>query len=528
MKRFFAEWNTWFPSKTATLIVFGFILIAQFGYITFYSAGNVGHRSEVGAVDDDGGWNIQKTTITRWYKDNGWSLYGPMYFRINHTLNKLFPTLKNRPGLTPGEAEEMSASLAISITSAVSLFAIAFLLAFILLESWAERLALTVVLSAAILSNELWAEFVIRAHPDLLFAAFAAWAGYFTWRMLHNDFDRVDYRGSAVLWGLATAVKLSIGLFLPGLIFFVLKPFSKPAVKRAAFYALWMFGAYFVIGFPQTVTLDRPVRHVLAQNKFSSPADWPTYVKWFELFADQLWRPALVILVIALFAARRRFSFKPKPLLWMWIFFAVSTFMLVSRKISSPADHYTFPFSAIFWVLLAVTVLPLSSLFADRLRKGPEFVRAALILLVFWPLTWGYIPESFSAALAKHQRCRPEAREAHEILRKKVEDGHFVFVDPYVPYPTEHKDKKLINEWGLTFENLHRRDFDVIALNRNFDSAFTREPEPTDYTKNDVPDWQPKREFYKVFSGKDEALDQQGRLWKRTYSNECGVDIYER
>lgn len=529
IKRFFAEWSTWFPSATASVLIFAFVFAAQLNFVGYYTAHNVQPRSVVGSVDDDAGWNTHKTMITRWYKDNGWALYGPLYFRINHTLQTLFPQIVSPEELSVYERAEQSAQYAIMITSTLSLFGLALLIGWALLESWAERLALAVVLVAAFLADGQWSAFILRAHPDVLFSIAAAAAAFYSLRMLDTGFALAYYRGSAVLWGLATCIKLSISLFLPGLILFVLAPFSFPKVKRALFYGLWMFAAYFVIGFPQTITLDRPVRDLLTQNQFSALGGWDTIARWLHLIFEQAWRPALVIVITGLVLGTNRFDYKARALGRMWAFAVVSTGLLVMRVISTPADHYTLPFVAIMLVLLAASVAALvRGRVAGTLTRVPVFLRASLLLVVFYPITNGYLPATLATELAKQQQCRPEAAAVDRYVRARIKENRIIFVDPYAPFPSDEKNKHVYNEWGISLKTLAARPYDVLILNAKFYGRFTPKEGVSEYVRRDSPDWESKRDAYLLFDGQQRAHLPDGQKWKLVSQDACGFQAWER
>jgi len=514
-------------AKRLMLILLGAFLVLQFGYISAYNARNVSTRGLMGAVDDDAGWNIQKTMSTTWYNDNGWALYGPLYFRLNHTIHNLFPALKTSAEMTNAEAREQSVHFAIMSLSVLSVFGIAFLLSFILVSEWIDRLTYTFILVSAIFTSEMWSHFALRAHPDLLFSFLIALSGYFTIKMLASQYNKY-FKLSAVLWGFAACVKLSIGLFLPGIIV-MLRPWSKTGFKRTFMYGVWMFLGYFAIGFPQTIVLDRPFKDVFKQNKFSAPADWESIIHNLDLLRDQMFTPVIALILLALFyrgASIERFDKKTAN--WFLIMWAIAVFMLFSRKILSTGDHYPLPMAALFWVGLACAyTVPSRFSWMKRLDQWPIVVRSVLLLVLFYPFNWGYLPSTFALALEKQNSCREEMAKANDLIREKLKSESLILVDPYVPYPYSAKNKLVFNDWGFSSDHLAERPYQYLVLNSKFYGRFMGDEDPTPYVMIDSPNWRKFREFYKLFSGQNEVTDASGKKWRKIFTNSCGIEMFE-
>src|SRR5262245_58170473 len=85
MKLLVKYWRDHKPQLLAWIT--GFILLLQVFNLHSYVVHTVDHQAIVTVNDDDAGWNIAKAIKTRWWKDNGWVLYGPAYFRLNHSIH---------------------------------------------------------------------------------------------------------------------------------------------------------------------------------------------------------------------------------------------------------------------------------------------------------------------------------------------------------------------------------------------------------------------------------------------------------
>src|SRR5687768_1913278 len=66
-------------------------LLAQVAHHTQLIGDFMDHRAVIEAHDNDAGEMIRVTEKTRWYNDNGFRYYTPLYFRLAHTLAALAP-----------------------------------------------------------------------------------------------------------------------------------------------------------------------------------------------------------------------------------------------------------------------------------------------------------------------------------------------------------------------------------------------------------------------------------------------------
>src|SRR5262245_802928 len=119
--------------------VAGLILLLQILNLHSYIVQTVDHQAIVAVNDDDASWNIAKTVKTRWWKDNGWVLYGPGYFRLNHTIQYLWGRTADPRNEGDQEIWERTAHHAILTVSLLSVLGIALIIACHLLMPWWQR-----------------------------------------------------------------------------------------------------------------------------------------------------------------------------------------------------------------------------------------------------------------------------------------------------------------------------------------------------------------------------------------------------
>ncbi|MCB0329114.1 MAG: hypothetical protein KDD70_05610 [Bdellovibrionales bacterium] len=196
-------------------LVLSVALLCQFANILTYIAANVDSQSIIAATDDDASSGIAKVVKTRWWSDNGWAHYGRFYFRTAHSLQYFWGMTAAPSGAQAHEVWERTAHFSIMLISLLSVYGYCYLLSTVLTSSRPHRLASTVLFVALGLSNSTWIEFVLRAHPDHLFALVCGLAFYVSARWLTSINDERLFVGSALLWGIAAATKLSIVLMIP-------------------------------------------------------------------------------------------------------------------------------------------------------------------------------------------------------------------------------------------------------------------------------------------------------------------------
>ncbi|MGE4130477.1 MAG: hypothetical protein AB7F86_02500 [Bdellovibrionales bacterium] len=502
----------------------GLMLLLQVMNLHSYVVQAVDHQAIVAAGDDDASWNLAKTVKTRWWKDNGWFLYGPFYFRVNHTIHYLWGRTAAIRGESPTQNWEQTAHHAIMTTSLLSLAALALLIASTMLTDWWTRFLLAFGLLAAFTSDATFAELVLRAHPDMLLCLCFAGAMWLTIRMLQKPGDSLWFYLSASVWGISMGVKAALPLMIPGFVILFVPPFKRERFLLGLKYAGAMFLAYFVVGFPQTIVLDRPFKLFAKVGTLNVPATLDSVGRWLVIYGHQLWAPVLLIFVFALFFSTRRFELDRKGTLRLTIFVVLPFLSLLTRNVLVPFEHYPLPIDAALLVFLAALVAPkIPTLWPGRF----DLLRGGMVLAAIL-FVWGSTPHAMQVQLDRWMKCRTEARETLNEITKLYHEGLNVWVDPYVPYLTDAPKSRMEVSWEKTWSGFAAGDWAVLALNRGYVQRYASPHDPDPSTQADVPGWRPVREFYLAFINGDEAKTPTGVVFKRTYQNSCGMEIWRR
>lgn len=501
-----------------TFGLIAFMAVLQFANYVSYASLNVDHQSIIAARDDDASWGIAKTVKTRWWKDNGWAHYGPSYFRIAHSVQYFLGHTADFGDEQPHEQWERVAHISILLVSLLSLYASMFLIASLLTSSWLHRTALTMCLVALMFANETWSLMYLRAHPDYVFTLYCALAFAVTAAWLKDRENRLLFAGSAVLWGIAAAAKLTLVLLGPAFLLLFFPPLTKARGRELCKFLGLMFLGYMVIGFPQSIVLDRPIRFLLTQDGLSQPSDFATLLGWFSVLGAQLWRPALALLAVFYFfpESALHLSLSRGEILRLLALIVFPLAMMFRHKILVPADHYFMPFVTMALVLL-VLILP-------KRRLGHRLWTAFIPLVLMW-VTVGTTPAALQTNLTSLLQCRREDRALYRKIFELGKDGKKIWFDPYVPYDSSRPDTQNVS-WVKSWKEADEKNYSIFAFNTSFTKRFTEGDQPDFYTQKDIPEWAIDREFYKTFVGKNEVTSPSGRIFKKIFSDSCHHEIW--
>lgn len=498
---------------TATLLL---ILGLQVANISRVLEEASSHLSLVTAFDDDARLVLSKTLQTRWYKDNGMAGYGPFYFRVAHTLASLIPGHPLSSLETSSQAVERGTHFALLFLSLVSVFGLSLLLAVLLTADWNVRLLITMALISAFLVDPTYALFLVRAHPDHMFAFLVTLANFLTLYSLSEPRKHSLFKSAASMWGLATGTKLSVVFNMPALLLMWIPPFKKNNWKTAGHFALWAFLGYFIICFPQSIVLDRPVKFLFSQSAYSTTPDFSSVLEWLQLLIHQIWRPTVVLLFswLCLQPLTKNPSKIKIPLnRRFYILIFLPFLLLLTRKVTSSHDHYMFPFVGTF--LLAFVLALQHFKLPKDMPKHASSIWVALPLLVL--AVWGLVPASLSNAKIQMNACRAEAVQFENELRQLIQAQDKAHVDPYIPLNTrEYADGQTEVEWSISWDRVNAQKQNLLILNSKYFSRY-HNPDAVTLTniQNANSDWKNSVDFYSSFIDKQQAVDPQGRTWKQ-------------
>lgn len=501
---------------------FGVLLVFQVLNLHSYVALNVDHQAIVATNDDDASWNIAIALKTRWWKDNGWVLYGPAYFRLSHSLQYFWGRTAELNPVTEREVWEKTVHHAITAVSLMSVVGIALLLAVTLVPIWWMRFALTMALLSAFLSSSVWAEFVLRAHPDHLFTFVIMVALFFTVRSFDSPGEPIWRRLAAIFWGVSVSVKMTVTLCLPGFILLFVPPSTRERWLAGLRFLGVMLLAYFWIGFPQTIVLDRPFRGLSTINALSVAPTMASTRHWFQVYGQEVARPLFVLLLAWLCFPRQKARPLDRVAWWrLTAFVGLPFLLLLSKNMLVPSDHYSMPFIGLLLLWLAFNLGSSSWLTIHRY----SLVRTLVFCVVC--LGWlGTTPQVLQAELEKRLQCRDEAREIYQRVVEYYAAGERIWVDPYVPYVTKADKKRLELSWEKTWSGYDRGGWTVLALNKEFRERFTTGDAPSTYTQTDIPAWPAVREFYLHFKDGDVAKTPSGQIFRKEFHNSCGHELW--
>jgi hypothetical protein len=486
----------------------GIILVAQITVLGSYTIRNQDEKSVVYALDNDAGRAISTAEKTRWWNSNHFAPYGPIYYRVAHTIASLVPYAG------PGEYHPLVKSqrihnLALQLASLLSLYALALLVSCILLPLWWQRLLLTPLMVSA-LTHSYWANMVLRPHPDMILALTAGLATYATARWIYQERLELE-KWCAMAWGVAVGTKASVILFTPAFVFLFF-PWNKTKLTQGLKFVGWMLLGYTLIGFPQSLSYYKVTKFLLGETAVTSPADWQTFMTWIHLLFDQLVWPFAIALIVVLLASKKEFHFESKKALKLFLFCLIPTLVLFTRKQAYNTNHFTMPF---YSCLFIGCIYILRQTFTASHK--PLFVLAFLVLPT--------IPPDFQKYFTENQKCKPEAREFAALLSNLQESGKHIYHDPYVPVTDVFTDKAT-EIWGMRWEDLKGEPVDALALNKTlFYSRYLVAP-PSHLWPKERDEWPVRRAFYQGFADGGPVTAPDSTVWKKSYENACGMELW--
>lgn len=501
--------------------LFGFIFVLQGMNLHSYVVRIVDQQSLIAVNDDDGSWNIRKTLITRWWKDNGWANYGPFYFRLNHSIQYYWQRTADPTFPVDTTANwEKTAHHAILTTSLLSILALALVIASAVVTPWWQRFLVGMGFVSVLTGLPTWTTYILRAHPDHMLALVMGAAFLLTVRMFHAPADRFWFYTSAMLWGLSMSVKTVLTLCVPGFIVLFVPPFTKEGFRRGLKYLWIMFLAYFAIGFPQTIVVDRLIRVYFKFSALNIPATAESVANWLKVIGGQMGPLLLLIGLVWLCFDLRRLRLSRSAWIRLGIFVVVPFASLLPKNLLLPTEHYANPFIAIFAVFMILVAAQVPQFFRGKFQLARAVGFLFAVLLIF-----GSTPKPLQAELEHWLRCKPEAGEALAVVRKLYERGENIWVDPYAPYLTGVPKNRMELTWEKGWSSFESGGWTAVVINRNFSSQFLPET-PRELIRNTHPEWPKIREFYLSFESGNPVKTPSGKELNRIYSNVCGLEIW--
>lgn len=518
----FKDLRTWFKLHKQSIYtwLFGLLFAFQLANVCSYLTLNTYPQAVVASTDDDAAWIVKRAINTRWYKDNGTAVYGPAYFRAVHSLHWFLGDTAAPEGARSPEAWQRTAQFSALLISLFSLAASSLLIASFISSVWSTRLLIASGFSATFMHHPAWVEFLLRAHPDHLFAFVCLLALFCTYKMFAEPHRRMWFVFAAALWGTTVAVKLSTAILAFSFVLLFIPPFTKENFIRGLKFLEFMFLAYFLIGFPQTIVLDRPVRIMLELNAYNQPMTWASVENWLIQIGTQIWRPlVMVILAMALFSDRRKNHPTAKGWLRLVVFCLLPFPLLITKNLVLPMNHYLIPFIVMVTGLVALTGFHIASL-----RHIPYSLRvAALVAAIIG--AGGFIPRTLNSELAKQASCKKESFEAYSKTKELLPTHKFWF-DPYFPGDSSDRKSPHKVEWRKTWKDFDSLQITGLGLSRRYYNQYLQGAEQNEWVQRVMPNWKDYRAFYEPFTSGEVATTPSGQKFRRIYENACEQEIW--
>jgi hypothetical protein len=482
---------------------------------------------------DDASHAVYVATKTKWYNMNGWYAYGPVYYRLTHTLARLV-TAPALPGQTPNEVVEMNHHFILTLISLISLFGIAFLIAWMLMPQNYLKYFATSALVSAFMSTHYMTDMIYTAHPDFVAIFFLMLAMYFTSKMMSRPKDEGLFLITAFTWGVAACTKMIFVYFLPITPFFWKIERSKAYVKRLILFYVYMFIAYLVVGFPQNFRVDKVLIFMKYMSGFTRPITWDFFKIWINLTVEQFWLPLVIVLIFGLIPRAKddqpdaNSSMDKKNVLKLFGLAFVPLCLIYSRRLIHHYYHYPFPFGMVLLLCLAMVIRCYKNEIKYVVpRIGFVPLLLGIIALTGIKLGLTFVPEAYYKSRSDQKTCWNERKEYHDLINERLKNGVSMLADPNVSYNALYKNQ-VYRSYTKLIPDLRKYSASLVALtshgNRYFKSTGISE-----YIQQDIPNWKEVVDFYLIFRGKDETVDPFGHEWKRIYhNNKCSYQLYER
>jgi hypothetical protein len=523
--------------RKIALILVTLIILAQTSVVASWLVKSADHRAVMSVVHNDAGVAVEVAVKSKLYKDNHWRPYGPVYYRLAHTLSSFVPLHFQSDSRSEIQKTEASHHFYLMFVSLLSLLALSALLAILLTEDILARGILIWAFLSAFLSQEEWVKMIFFAHPDLLFCFLVALATFWSlcWLLQPNESYLAKRTGLA--WAIATSTKMTTSLFAPALLLHFW-PWKKGiTVNLLKTFLLFFFVFYFLVGFPQNFTFWENLQFLAKQKRNVLWGDVEMLKIWLSLFSAQMWPPVAVALSgLILFSPNQIWLRKVSLhlILKLILFVVFPTLFLLSRRVTSAYDYYPLPFIASLLVGMIVIEQILKAQFDLKFpnrQKVPRQIRE-------WTPYLGFIliPCFFQADLPKlekefsaQQMCRAEARKVEAVVELFVKADAHILVDPYIPYNQEKYKGQITMTWEMNQNKIQEGKTKLIGIKRDYYEIYLPVEEGgfkgvVDHIK----DWDATRNFYRLFHNKENAVDIYQQDWERFYTDDCGFELWRR
>jgi len=502
------------------------LLVAQMSYMVSAIHENQDNQGIIYSIDPDAGSNIFSTLSVK----GGSSLnHGVLYQRVAHYLAWLSPVFSSSD--TEDEKAEKRAHFSLVLISLFSMYLISFLLASLVSNENLYKVLGTLLISAAILSESTWCNYVLRVHPDMLLALLSTLFLFLIYRSRLKTNSKYLYL-SFLTAGACLSTKPIFFLFLPGLIFIEIPPVTSKRIKNLMKLYLLIAVSYFILVFPMFFTTINSL--VSVRSGMSTALTWEAFMNWWTLLITQGWLPLVMLFILSLFFVKKLPENQKRDkymFLRIWAVAFIPFSLLIFHNSEFPVSHWTLPFVSILLTSTAVSLPYLSFGWIAKIRSWfsrdlPKYAMA-IALLISVEMTIGIVPQNVQKVLNEVMTGRKEVSLMYKIANDYLEQGKIVFVNPYIPY-NQSAPRIPIGPADLTLDILEKDDLDILLLSRKRWYSRYVGDEVSDYMKTGHPKWQEHRKLYTLFFRKSEAIDSFGNKWLKIHEDNYGIEIWEK
>jgi len=505
---------------------------------------NVKPRVLLQGKDDDSSYGVAVAMKTKWWNDNTWYPYGVLYYRVAHSLYHLSPGYISAKSNTLGDKKERGHHFALLLINLISIYVMGWLLACLISKNFNIRLFSVLILAPCFLNHPIWANFLLRAHPELFFALIAL--GTVIVLLISLEFRKSEFYQKllGVGIGLSLATKMFFVLFIPGMLMVKLLPNFRKNLHSGLTVLKWSLISYFLIGFPQNFILHKTLRTMMGFGKYSTPRTVDQAIHWFDLLKNQVSIPLLGLFLVLIIAMLERAvntsggkgllgsgftnnTFLVKILKSYTTFLSVSLLLLFLQSTGLPHEHYVITYTLlvliwfiVFWLWL-IKILKVDTIGKDK------FAGSLNILLVLVAVGFNYFFIDKSSAiqnvLSKSSTCSREVEYVYEQFQKVIQEGSHIVADPYTPTDRDNNKTLVSKEWNNSFHSIIAGKTKYLFLNSSY---YERYFSDSDYTKADILNLEDVKKFYLTIKERDEFKDVYGANWQKIY-DQCHYQIWK-
>lgn len=489
------------------------------------------------AENQDAAKAINVLNQTTWHTDNEWYAYGPLYYRVAHTMLLIDPLAKviEKDDV---DFNDQAAHLALMLTSFLALVLLSLFFASLAVPWWGRALSACLVLATLLSASPHWFDSIINNRVDVLLTLCVALATWATIRAMagNTSAGRTSYVVAAILWGLALSTKISALSFLPGagvvLLFYSWRRLR--AYAQLLLFIAAIFATYILVGYPQSLNC-KPVLDFLAHSVGSSLRPIFDPVFWGNLLFSIMWQPLMVILALILLFSERTSGpgsgHQGKNLLVAFAIPCIAFVSLFSVLHQSYMRHYVFPVMSSILVcsipLLTYSVNRLYSRVPRPISGMVRFIGMGLAVLIVGKADKSFLP-NVRLSYQRYQ-SRYQAAQVQKLMREHIEKGSFIIGDPYIPFDNRKHSILISNGWSRELLKDYP-DAEVFLTSRGFYERFL-DQNPTAWTLSDhsMEMFKQRQGFYRDLANTNAFADARGNLWKlRHRTLKSGWEIWEK